>query len=162
GGEEARWREGKFTDGKVTSLMLFRPQNNVNAAVYLHREIEVAAPTDLPISLGSDDTLTVWLNGQRLLAKNVQRACAPDQERLTLKLRPGKNRLLLKVCQGGGDWAFYFAATAGKVQQAAPRGKWFEDVSAAVGLGPEGVGAGLKGDTLTVCDVNGDGRPDFL
>jgi hypothetical protein len=41
-------------------------------------------------------------------------------------------------------------------------GKWFEDVSAAVGLGPEGVGAGLKGDTLAVCDVNGDGRPDFL
>src|SRR5262249_15359468 len=28
--------------------------------------------------------------------------------------------------------------------------------------GPEGIGAGVKGDTLTVCDVNGDGRPDFL
>jgi hypothetical protein len=45
---------------------------------------------------------------------------------------------------------------------AARDGKWFEDVSAAVGLGPRGIGAGLKGDTLTVCDVNGDGRPDFL
>jgi hypothetical protein len=163
GGEQAKWREGKFTDGKINSLALFRPQNNFNAAVYLHREIEVSTPTDLPISLGSDDTLTVWLNGQKLLAQNVQRACAPDQARLTLKLRPGKNRLLLKVCQGGGDWAFYFSA--GKLaQQVAmvPQGKWFEDVSAEVGLGPEGIGAGLKGDTLTVCDVNGDGRPDFL
>jgi hypothetical protein len=41
-------------------------------------------------------------------------------------------------------------------------GKWFEDVSVQVGLGRDGLGAGLKGDTLTVCDVNGDGRPDFL
>jgi hypothetical protein len=159
-GEQAAWREGKFTDGQVNSLALFQPQNNVNAAVYLYREIDVTAPTDLPVGLGSDDTLTVWLNGQRLLAQNVQRQCLPDQDRLTLKLRPGKNRLLMKVCQGGGEWAFYFST--GKTQVATPQGKWFEDVSAAVGLGPEGVGAGLKGDTLAVCDVNGDGRPDFL
>ncbi len=39
---------------------------------------------------------------------------------------------------------------------------WFEDVSARVGLGPDGIGKGLKGDTLTVCDVDGDGRADFL
>jgi hypothetical protein len=45
---------------------------------------------------------------------------------------------------------------------AVKNGKSFEDVSTAVGLGPDGIGAGLKGDTLTVCDVNGDGRADFL
>jgi len=39
---------------------------------------------------------------------------------------------------------------------------WFEDVSESVGLGKAGPGNGVKGDTLTVCDVNGDGRPDFL
>ena len=30
------------------------------------------------------------------------------------------------------------------------------------GLGPSGIGSTVKGDTLAVCDVNGDGRPDFL
>ena len=35
-------------------------------------------------------------------------------------------------------------------------------MSASVGLGPDGIGSTVKGDTLTVCDVNGDGRPDFL
>lgn len=39
---------------------------------------------------------------------------------------------------------------------------WFEDVSTQVGLGPDGIGSTVKGDTLTVADVNGDGRPDFL
>ena len=43
-----------------------------------------------------------------------------------------------------------------------PRHAGFEDVSAKVGLGPDGIGGHVKGDTLTVCDVNGDGRPDFL
>jgi hypothetical protein len=39
---------------------------------------------------------------------------------------------------------------------------WFEDVSVQVGLGPDGIGSKAKGDTLTVADVDGDGRPDFL
>lgn len=40
--------------------------------------------------------------------------------------------------------------------------RWFEDVSTQVGLGPEGIGSAVKGDTLAVCDVNGDGRSDVL
>jgi hypothetical protein len=159
GNEDVGWKEGKFTDGQVNNLALFKPEHNVNAVVYLYREIESAKATDLPISLGSDDTLTVWLNGQKLHAENVQRAAAPDQAKLTLKLKEGKNALLLKICQGTGDWAYYFAAKA-DVPAAVT---WeFEDVSEKVGLGSNGIGSAVKGDTLTVCDVNGDGRPDFL
>lgn len=44
-----------------------------------------------------------------------------------------------------------------------PAANWeFEDVSTQVGLGPDGIGSDVKGDTLMVCDVNGDGRSDFL
>jgi hypothetical protein len=160
GGVETVWREGKFTDGMINGLNLFTPQNNVWSVVYLYREIECSAAVDVPISLGSDDTLTVWLNGKKLLAENVYRACAADQHQLTLKLKAGKNALLLKVCQGDGDWAFYFAAKP--PQPVVAQGLGFEDVSEKVGLGPDGIGSDVKGDTLTVCDVNGDGRPDFL
>jgi len=31
-----------------------------------------------------------------------------------------------------------------------------------VGFGPDGIGSTVKGDTLTICDVNGNGRPDIL
>jgi hypothetical protein len=159
-GTKAVWREGKFTDGAVNNLALFEPKNNTEAAVYLYREIECPAAVEIPISLGSDDTLTVWLNGKKLLVQNVSRACAPDQERLTLSLRAGKNHFLMKVCQGTAQWEFYFAAA--KAAPVVPAGLGFEDVSAKVGLGPDGIGSDVKGDTLTVCDVNGDGRPDFL
>jgi hypothetical protein len=43
-----------------------------------------------------------------------------------------------------------------------PRGQAFEDVSQKAGLGLTGIGANVKIDSLSVCDVNGDGRPDFL
>src|SRR5207248_3726894 len=43
-----------------------------------------------------------------------------------------------------------------------PAVRWFEDVSEKVGLGAGGIGSAAKGDTLTVADVDGDGRPDFL
>jgi hypothetical protein len=158
-GEEAVWKEGKFKDGEVNNLALFKPENNVDAVVYLYREIESDKARELPVSLGSDDTLTVWLNGEKIVSENVARACAPDQTKAVLKLKAGKNTLLMKVCQGAGDWAFYFKAAEG----AAPAVTWaFEDVSDAVGLGRNGVGSTAKGDSLVVCDVDGDGRPDFL
>ena len=158
-GEEAAWREGKFTDGIVNGLNLFKPENNSDAAAYVYREIVCKDAMVLPISLGSDDTLTVWLNGQKLVSQNVQRGAGPDQVLATLKLRPGKNALLLKICQGGGEWGFYFRADA----KIPPPVNWaFADISDKVGLGADGLGSTKKGDTLTVCDVNGDGRPDFL
>jgi hypothetical protein len=39
---------------------------------------------------------------------------------------------------------------------------WFTEVSTQVGLGADGIAAEQKSDALTVCDVNGDGIPDFL
>ncbi|HMF12786.1 MAG TPA: VCBS repeat-containing protein, partial [Gemmataceae bacterium] len=159
-GAKAVWREGKFTDGQGNNLAIFGGPNDSDAVVYLYREIECPGPTELPVSFGSDDTLTVWLNGEKLVSQNEYRALAPDQARVTLKLKAGKNQLLLKICQGGGEWGFYFRP--GIPVPGAPPGQWFEDISDQVGLGPNGIGGMVKGDTLTVCDVNGDGRPDFL
>lgn len=156
--ERVVWREGKFNDGQVNDLRLFRPELNGNCVVYVYREFDFGGAAEMPISLGSDDTLTVWLNGVKLLAENVNRGCQPDQAKLNLKLRPGKNALLLKICNGDGDFAFYFSAKfpTATVPQS------FEDVSDQVKLGVSGVGGNLKGDHLAVADVNGDNRPDFL
>ena len=150
GGKPVKWTRKAYADGSVNSLAEF----GLDCASYLYREIEVAAATELPVSFGSDDTITVWLNGERLLSENTQRACAPDQNRAVLKLKSGKNSLLIKICNGGGEHAFYFKPGTPKLR-AEP---WFEDATAAWGLG----GDSPKGDTLAVADFNGDGKPDFL
>jgi serine/threonine-protein kinase len=106
GGLTAAWKPlPNFTPGRVCDLKLF-PQSDF-ACVYLYHPIDCGQPVDLPLSLGSDDTLTVWLNKKQLLANNVTRGVAPDQDFVTLPLRAGKNQLLVKVCNGTGDWAFY-------------------------------------------------------
>jgi len=156
--QKVAWREGRFQDGKVNNLAMFGGPGNYNSVVYLYRELDFGGATVLPVSLGSDDSLTVWLNGNRLLAENVQRNCTPDQVTLKLNLAAGKNRLLLKICQGSGQFAFFFALK----EPAAVMPRLFEDVSDAAGLGVGGAAGTLKGDHLAVADVNGDGRCDFL
>jgi hypothetical protein len=105
-GQKVRWKEwSDFRVGHVNDLKRF-PKNDY-VCVYLYQEIEVREALTLPVSLGSDDTLTVWLNGARLLAANVHRPAAPDQDHAHLKLKPGKNRLLVKVCNFDGEFAFY-------------------------------------------------------
>jgi hypothetical protein len=109
-GGKVGWKEfPNFRLGRVNNLALFA--SNDNASIYLFYEIEVSGDLALPVSLGSDDTLSVWLNGQPLLARNVERAAAPDQDRATLNLKAGKNQLLVKVCNAGGEWGFYILPT---------------------------------------------------
>jgi hypothetical protein len=56
----------------------------------------------------------------------------------------------------------YFALVNPNQAPPPPTAPAFEDVSDKAGLGEDGAGGNAKGDTLTVCDVNGDGRPDVL
>jgi hypothetical protein len=145
-----KWAKGDFPDGQVNGLGPF----GQNCAIYLHRELDAATATELPVSLGARDSLTVWLNDEKLHTDNAPRQPVADQVGLTLKLKPGKNRLLLKICHGDGDSGFYF-----KIGSAGVGSKpLFEDATTMFGL----AGDFLKGDTLTVADFNGDGKPDFL
>jgi hypothetical protein len=105
-GTRAAWKTfPNFRVGAINNLKFFA--HNDDAVIYLYHEIKAREALKVPISLGSDDTLTVWLNGRRLLANNVVRSVAPDQDQVVLPLKPGKNRLLVKVCNAGGEWAFY-------------------------------------------------------
>jgi serine/threonine-protein kinase len=102
----ASWKEFKdFRPGQAQNLRIFG--NDDDAAVYLYLPIEVTSAIDLPVGFGSDDTLQVWLNHKLLISRNVARSLKPDTEMATLKLHPGKNELLIKVCNGNGQWAAY-------------------------------------------------------
>jgi len=79
-----------------------------SSAIYLHRTISVERPTRRSASLGSDDTIQVWLNGELLLAREVYRGTLPDQDRVALDLCAGANQFLMKVCNGAGASGFYF------------------------------------------------------
>jgi hypothetical protein len=107
-GQKVTWKEyAGFKTGTVLDLEKLFPRDRTYAAAYLYHEFESDRDFTLPLSLGSDDTLSVFFNGQRILHENHQRAAAPDQDRVNLKVKGGTNKLLIKVCQSGGQWAVY-------------------------------------------------------
>jgi hypothetical protein len=161
GGAQIGWADGNFPDGQVHSFLPLIPAPlQMESVVYLYREIDAETPAEVQASFGSDDTLTVWLNAQKLIAENVARGAAPDQNFAKLSLKKGKNHLLLKICNGQGDFAFYFLPK--EAETAGAGGPPFTDVTDKVGLGPDGLAGHDKGDHLLVADFNGDGRPDVL
>ena len=79
-----------------------------NSATYLFRNIASVTQQKALLYIGSNDGLKVWMNGTELLAKNVQRDAAVDQEQIQVNLKPGNNTLLLKVVNYSGPSGFYF------------------------------------------------------
>ncbi|MHC4319314.1 MAG: SUMF1/EgtB/PvdO family nonheme iron enzyme [Planctomycetota bacterium] len=98
------WTERReWADGTVHQLPL-----RDRASTYLYRTVRAAGPTSLTASFGSDDGIEVWLNGTKVLSRNTARGVAPDQDRATLDLARGQNRLLVKIYNRAGGHGFYF------------------------------------------------------
>jgi len=76
-----------------------------NRVAYLKSNIFSDKEQKVSLEFGSDDGIKVWLNGRQVLANNATRACEPGQEKIEVTLEKGKNTLLLKITQGGGQWA---------------------------------------------------------
>ena len=104
-GGKLRWaKHPEWTDGLVHDL-----HGGSQCATYLTRTLTVAAARTVTGYFGSDDGLTVWLNGKKLLANDVPRGPAPNQDKVPLALRAGENRLLMKVNNLTGGYGFYFS-----------------------------------------------------
>ena len=71
---------------------------------YLRTEVWCDASRDLVLSVGSDDGVKAWWNGEVVLAQNVARAVSPDQNRVTVHARAGWNLLMLKITQNIMGW----------------------------------------------------------
>lgn len=151
---ECKWAKGDYPDGKPNALGPF----GANCSTYLCRDLDAPNGGEVPVALGSRDSLSVWLNGESVLAETRQRPLAPDQSSVLLKLKPGKNRLVMKLTHGEGEGGFYFHLGGPNT----PTKPLFSDVSTAWGLSVDGLAGPLKGHSLSVADFDVDGKPDVL
>jgi hypothetical protein len=107
-----QWREVNYPDGRVHQIGSLKP--NKKAAVYLYRRMETTEPRSVRLSLGYDDTMSVWLNGQLLLAaegSRTTRTASGDMDFVTLPLTAGVNHLVMRVANQDGPWAFFCDVT---------------------------------------------------
>ncbi len=78
----------------IDFAQLFSPSDQ--GVAYAYRTFTVAKETDMVVGIGSNDGVKLWVNGKLLLNQKASRVAAPDQEIVTLPLKPGKNTVLLK------------------------------------------------------------------
>ena len=106
-GFRARWQELGAIDGKKVDLHFFEEEEfSDNASCYLYARIDALEAQAFAIRCGSDDGMRLWLNGRLLIDVDVPRGLDPAAHALELPLEVGVNHLLVKVAEGGGDWAF--------------------------------------------------------
>lgn len=101
--EQPAWKDGQVVEFEYIS----------NSAVYLQRTISYVNDTSAVCYFGSDDGIKIWLNGTVVFEKNIDRACAPNQDMVELKLKKGENKLVLKINNNGGGFGFYFSTVTG-------------------------------------------------
>ena len=83
-----------------------------NCSTYLFRTIHSSVEQERELSIGSDDSFKIWLNGKLIVAKYITRGLAPNQDKVKVHLAKGENNLLFKVSNGGGGYGFYFNTEA--------------------------------------------------
>lgn len=64
------------------------------------------------ILLGTDDGVRLWVNGEMVLSHNRHEAAVPEKDAVPVKLRKGKNAILLKINNGDGPHGLYFTVTS--------------------------------------------------
>jgi hypothetical protein len=114
GGVSLRWGrfkrspapDGWFETGVISFLHELDVPAVNNACAYLYRSVKCSEDVDLLTTMGSDDSLRIWLNGELVHDFRGGRGVDLRQDEVVLPLKAGVNHLLVKVVQGGGAWGF--------------------------------------------------------
>jgi putative heme-binding domain-containing protein len=86
-----------------------------DVAAYAVTYIESKEDREIQFSAGADDTITLWLNGQKVLEVVGDHSWSADAYKVTGPLKMGRNVLLAKVGNHGGGWQFSVAASGDRV-----------------------------------------------
>lgn len=86
--------------------------NPSNVSHYFLVNVESAAAQQVTLEIGSDDGVKAWLNGQVIHTNNSTRPLLPAQDKVAVKLVPGRNLLVFKVVNGDGGGGFMLGIRA--------------------------------------------------
>lgn len=59
------------------------------------------------LSLGSDDTIKIWVNDRLIFSEYVHRPLRRADDVIELPISKGRNKILVKVTNGYGPWGFF-------------------------------------------------------
>ena len=84
---------------------------SILVAAYAWTTVTVPDERIAHIHFGSDDQAKIWLNGASIHTDSAAHSVAIDHATIPVTLKPGKNSLLVKVCDEKIFWGFYLRIT---------------------------------------------------
>ena len=81
------------------------PEDDVTG--YALTYLESARDQNYLLSLGSDDTIKIWVNDKLVFSKYVHRPLRRADDVIQLPVSKGRNKILVKVTNGYGPWGFF-------------------------------------------------------
>lgn len=110
-GQTLQWQvvDDGLADGFVDLSSVF--DKPVLGAAYARLEFSVPTARQAELRFGYRAGMRVWLNGKQVWFLNGSERTAIDRWKVPVTLKEGRNMVLLKCTQGGGEWGFYFRIT---------------------------------------------------
>ncbi|HZK80681.1 MAG TPA: HEAT repeat domain-containing protein, partial [Humisphaera sp.] len=105
-------------EGFVDLASQFNPHEHVYA--YAVAEMNSPFDRDLPLEMGSDDGLVLWVNGQVVFKDLGNHGWQANEFHATAHLVKGRNVIVAKITQDAGPWGFSVAYAGER------KGKLFE------------------------------------
>jgi len=103
------WRKIESSTDYIDLNIAYPEYENPNFGVsYAFVKVFSPVTQDVELWLGGDDGIKVWLNGENLLTENRKfvSVFTADEYKLSVTLREGWNRLLIKLCEFKGWHGF--------------------------------------------------------
>jgi putative heme-binding domain-containing protein len=78
---------------------------------YAYAEVMSDVERAVELRVGSDDRMTLYVNGQKVHDDRGESGWAPDEATVAATLKPGRNVIAAKVGNAGGGWMFSVAVS---------------------------------------------------
>lgn len=110
----AGWRPNRFRGGHIAGMVDLDAffDTPEHAAAYAVTWIDSPRDMDVRMLVGSDDYARIWINGEHVHTYAMRRRNArPDQDAVTVTLKKGLNRVVVKSVDVVYDWCFFLRFT---------------------------------------------------
>ena len=104
-----RWK--KFTDAELDGYIHLGEQHVDWQVSYAFATVTSPDERDVQFRFDSDDQGKVWVNGKEVFSHTKAFMAIVDTYTIPVKLKPGRNSILVKVCNEMGGWAFFLRIT---------------------------------------------------
>jgi hypothetical protein len=103
---EVTWKQiqAEGDEGKVNLGLIYSKDNDQGA--FAVTELVRPEAGSAKFVVGSDDTMTVWVNGKQVYKVNDSRSYSPEQDRFEVMLKQGINRVVVRCGNGNGEWMY--------------------------------------------------------